>query len=170
MLKTLYKDLLQPPGRSKRPAFWLGFVIIALSVLAHSFVITRIGNGLPAFWLGLVWLCFNIYMIYCLYGRRLHDMNLSVGPWFATIFVTLILVGVTYWGAGGGDYMSAIMADNSIVEDEERFRALTETYQQKLADNRGWAGIVNLIPAAGLTLLCAIKPSFSDDNKYGAAR
>jgi uncharacterized membrane protein YhaH (DUF805 family) len=137
--------------------------------MAHSFAITHVGNGLPAFWLGLVWLCFNIYMIYSLYGRRLHDMNLSVGPWFSTLFVTLILVGVTYWGAGGGEYMSTIMADNSIVEDEARFKALTETYQQQLAENRGWAGIVNLIPATALTLLCAIKPSFAQANKYGNA-
>lgn len=167
MFKTLYKDLLQPPGRTTRPAFCLGFVLIVISVFLQGYIVSHMQNSLISFWIGLIWLCLNIYMIYALYARRLHDIGLSVGLWFAMVFVSLLTIGFTYWGSGGGDYMSALMADKSIVEDEAAHRALVEKYQADLSANASWARWVNLLPAAVLTLFCAIKTGQIAPNKYG---
>ncbi len=167
MFADLHKDLTRPPGRSHRAAFIAGFVVICLSVWLQGVVIGAVGGHWAGFLLGLFWLGFNIFMIYSLYARRLHDMSLSVGLWFAAIFLTLFTVAFTVAIGGGADYFAAMNADPSIAEDPEANKALIEKYQADMAANVGMAKWINLIPAALLTAFCAMRPGVADANKYG---
>lgn len=165
--KTLFRDLFVPPGRTPRIRFCIGLAIIVMSVLLQNIVVKAAGQSMVGFYLGMFWLCLNLYLIYTVFARRLHDLSLSVGPLFAALFLTILIVGFTYWGGGGGDYLETIMANPDIVEDEAQFKALTQNYQKALSDNIGWARWVNLMPLVLLSLFCAIKPSKAVDNKYG---
>lgn len=167
MFSDLHKDLTRPPGRSNRQRFIAGFAVICLSVWLQGFVISRIGGHQAGFLLGLFWMCLNVYIIYSLYARRLHDMSLSVGPWFAAIFLTLFTVAFTVAVGGGADYFAAMNENPAIAEDPEANRLLIEQYQADMAANVGAAKWINLIPAALLTLFCAIRPGKAEANKYG---
>ena len=167
MLADLHKDLTRPPGRSTRPAFIAGFIVICLSVWLQGLVIGAVGSHWAGFLLGFFWLLLNVFMIYSLYARRLHDMSLSVGLWFAAIFLTLFTVAFTVAIGGGADYFAAMNADPSIAENPEANKALIEKYQADMAANVGQAKWINLIPAAFLTAFCAIRPGKSEANKYG---
>lgn len=165
--KTILRDLFIPPARTPRLRFCIGLVLIVVSVTLQGIVMKAIGQSLAGFLLGLFWLCLNLYMIYALFARRLHDTGLSVGPLFSALFLTLLIVGFTYWGGGGGDYLEFIMANPEIVEDEVAFKELTQNYQNNLAKNIGWARFINLIPFAALSLYCALRAGKAEPNKYG---
>lgn len=167
MLATLHKDLTRPPGRSSRSAFIAGLVIIVLSVWLQGAVMRMIGGTITGYLLGFFWLIFNVYIIYSLYARRLHDIGLSVGLWFAAVFVTLFVIAFTMAAGGGAEYFAAMNADPTIATDPERNQALIQKYQGDLAANLYWTRWVNLIPAAVLSLFCAIKPGQGETNTYG---
>lgn len=167
MLSALHKDLTRPPGRSNRIRFVAGFVIICISVWLQGFIIGRVGSHWTGFLLGFFWMLLNVYMIYSLYARRLHDMSLSVGLWFAAIFLTLFTVAFTVAVGGGAEYFAAMNENPAIAEDPEANRILIEKYQADMASNVGVAKWINLIPAAALTLFCALRPGKAEANKYG---
>lgn len=167
MLANLHKDLTRPPGRSSRPAFIVGLVVIIASVWLQGVVMRGIGGSIAGYLIGFFWLIFNIYIIYSLYARRLHDMGLSVGLWFAAVFVTLFVIAFTMAAGGGAEYFAAMNADPTIATDPARNQALIETYQADLAQNLYWTRWVNLIPAAVLSLFCALKAGQTGVNKYG---
>lgn len=167
MIKTLHKDLLRPPGRTHRAGFIAGLVVIIASVMLQSMLMRLLGNNLPSFLLGLIWMCFNLYMIYSLFARRLHDMDLSVGPLFAVIFLTILVIAFTVWAGGGGDYFEALMENPSIAEDEEASRALIEKYQADMVQSIGWARWANMVPLMALSILCAVKSGINKENNYG---
>ena len=100
MIKNLHIDLLRPPGRTGQLGFIVGLIVIIISVMLQSMTVRLMGNTLPSFLLGLFWMCFNLYMIYSLFARRLHDMDLSVGPLFAAIFITILVIAFTVWAGG----------------------------------------------------------------------
>ena len=167
MYRTLHRDLLMPPGRTNRRAFCLGLAVIIASVALQSITIRLLGTSLIGFLLGLFWMCFNIYMIYSLFARRLHDMSLSVGPLFAALFITILVIAFTVWAGGGGDYFSAMMENPAIAEDEVASRALIEKYQADMAESLGWARWINLLPLGLLSLICAVRLGAAGANKYG---
>ena len=167
MFSTLHKDLTRPPGRSTRAAFCAGLAVIVVSVWLQSVIIRLIGGTIAGYLGGFFWLVLNIYMIYSLYARRLHDIGLSVGPWFAAVFITLLVIAFTMAAGGGADYFAAMNADLTIATDPERNQALIEKYQADLAENLYWARWVNLLPAVLLSLYCALKPGQKSVNTYG---
>ena len=167
MFSQLHKDLTRPPGRTPRAKFWAGFAVICLSVWLQGFIMQRVGGHWSGFLLGFFWLILNVFMIYSLYARRLHDMSLSVGLWFAAIFLTLFTIAFTVAIGGGADYFAAMNADPSIAEDAERNRILIEKYQADMAANAPHAKWINMIPAALLTLFCGLMPGKPEANKYG---
>ncbi len=167
MLSDLHKDLTRPPGRTTRVKFVAGFTVICLSVWLQVLVMRRVGGHIGGFLPALFWMILNVYMIYSIYARRLHDMSLSVGLWFAAIFLTLFTVAFTVAVGGGADYFAAMNDNPAIAEDPEANRLLIEKYQADMAANVGVAKWINLIPAAALTLFCALRPGKTDANKYG---
>ena len=166
----LHKDLFFATGRTTRLRFCIAFVILALSVWLQGIAISTIGaESLTGFYVGLFWLCLNLYVAYVVYVCRLHDMNISAGLFFATLFMTLFVVAITIWVGGLNGYFEEIMANPKIADDPEANKALVEDYQAELAENVWWARWVNLIPLGALTLFCALMPGKPEDNRYGDA-
>ena len=165
---SLHKDLLYPAGRTPRLRFVIAFVVLSISVWLQGIAIRTIGGAsLVGFYIGLFWLCLNFFVAYVVYSRRLHDINISSGLFFSTLFLTLFVVAITIWVGGLDGYFQAIMDNPKIADDAEANKALVEAYQAELAQNVWWARWVNLIPLAALTLFCALMPGKPEDNRYG---
>ena len=75
---------LSPDGRIKRQDFWIGWAIMFAANLVLGFV--------PI--IGLLFHCFAIYVMVCLYAKRLHDMGrsgwLQLAPWGVGILALII--------------------------------------------------------------------------------
>jgi uncharacterized membrane protein YhaH (DUF805 family) len=82
---------LSPDGRIKRQDFWIGWAIL----FAVNFVL----GFLPL--IGWLFHCFAIYVMVCLYAKRLHDMGrsawLQLAPW--GIGVLALIVGFALFGS-----------------------------------------------------------------------
>ena len=167
MLANFHKDLLQPPGRTRRIAFIAGWLLATASVMLNSYVVGALGNSLPSFFLGLFWTCLNVYLFYTLFSRRLHDIGLSVGPFFVMIIITLFVLAFIAWVGGLSDYFAAVNENPEITQDAEASRILIEKYQADMKANMGWASWLASAPALLLSAFCAVKAGQPDDNKYG---
>lgn len=167
MINKIPSDLFKPVGRTPRFRFVIALVIVAISIWLQGVAVRALGTSIWGFLLGLFWLVFNIYLLYTVFARRLHDINLSVGPFFAAILITILVLGVTAWVGGLDEYMAAMQANPEIANDAEANQALIEEYQANLEANLGWIIWVNYLAFALLALLGALKPSYPDANKYG---
>ena len=167
MFAEFHKDLLRPPGRSPRARFIAAWIVAVLSVIAKSYAMEAMGNNNISFLVGLFWTCLNIYLFYSLFSRRLHDMSLSIGPFFVMIILTLFVAAFAAAAGGLSDYFNAIYENPQITQDAEANKALIEKYQADLAANIGWINWLVASPALLLTLFCAIKPGVGEANKYG---
>lgn len=168
--QNLRSDLLRPAGRTPRARFAIALLLVALSVYLQGVAIRALGyESLLSFFIGLAWTVLNIYMIYTVFARRLHDINLSAGLFFAVILLTLLVLGLTAWHGGLNAYMAAMEANPDIAKDAQANQALIEEYQANLRNNLGWIYWTNYLPFAALALFGLIKPGFPQENKYGPA-
>jgi uncharacterized membrane protein YhaH (DUF805 family) len=93
------KLFLSPDGRIKRQDFWIGWAIVFAANLVLGWV--------PL--LGFLVSLFCLYVMVCLYAKRLHDMGrsawLQLAPWIVGILA--LIIGFALFGSA---LISAAMA------------------------------------------------------------
>ncbi len=152
-----------------RRDFWVALIIFALFVAAYNWLLRQFEpEQMIAFWLALPFPFLAIYVIYCIYGKRLHDMGRSVWPVTAMIaaqFLAVIAVMLTF---GGAEYFAAFSEfDRKEAIDPDVVRSIREPFEAEIAANLGKInGLLLVIPLLMTAWIGLSKPD-PKSNKYG---
>ena len=176
ILKSAKSLLLSPRGRIARAPFLLGVLALLALYAVQHFTYPHLGKGLMAFFVPMVFFFLNLHIIFCVFGKRLHDIGRSTWPlfgMFALLFTAMMIVGLKY---GMLEYFEAVHALNNDPKMQEDLPALAaaikpleEAYQQTLSANMGKISvIVGSIPLV-FTAWLALAKGQKADNRYGAA-
>lgn len=175
-MRKIRKLFLSPVGRMGRVPFIIGAVGLMALYIAQHFIYPYLGKGLASFFVPMVFFFFNLHIVYCICGKRLHDLGRTTWPLFGMIglfFITLLIIGLKF---GMLDYFEAVWEigkDPELQKDLAARRAaiqpLEEVYTQNLKANMHIIyPLAALVPLA-FTIWLAWVPGQKDDNRYGVA-
>ncbi len=164
----MYKLFLSPSGRIDRRPFWLTLIGFAVLVAVFNVLLRQMGNSTLAFLISLPFPFIALHMIYCIYGKRLHDMGRGFGPITGMIALEfLVIIGVMMAFGGAGYFDAFAQFDRKEDIDPAVTQAIIETYQAKLtANNHIIKPLLMLVPAL-FTLWVGLSKPEAKDNRYG---
>ena len=162
--------LLRPGKRIGRASFLAGVLMLVAAGLLATAILRWVGAGTAVgFWFYLAFLLLFPYMLYSVYGQRLHDIGRTVWPLTAALAASfLILIGVML-AYGGAEYFTAFSQfDRKEAIDPAVVDEIKTAYEAELA-NGGSRRAKTLLSAVfgALTLWLAFRPGTATDNKYG---
>jgi uncharacterized membrane protein YhaH (DUF805 family) len=129
---------LRPTGEINAKAFLAGFAGIAVFVLLANSLLRALEAGPLKFTIALIFPFLALYVIYCVYGKRLHYMGYSVWPLTGLITAEILMMIGLMLAFGGAEYFESFSQyERKAVIDENTRRALIETYQAEQAANMG---------------------------------
>ncbi|NNE57062.1 MAG: DUF805 domain-containing protein [Hellea sp.] len=153
--------LLTLKGGIGRQDFWIGFAIIAILTIAFNALISRqpIASA-GAFWIPLIYLPVIIYMIICVYCKRLTDMGKTRWVFTGAIGLEILVIIMLMLAFGGVEYFSAYAEFERKDEIEETVKeAINAKYKAVQAANMHIIKPAMYIVPLLLTLWLAIAPS-----------
>ncbi|MGB0907955.1 MAG: hypothetical protein ACPGVT_10715 [Maricaulaceae bacterium] len=154
-------------GCISQKVFCLGVVGLFVFVTAMNALLRYLDNNNAAFIIALFFPFLALYMIYAVYGKRLHDMGRSV--WAVTgavFFEFLTCIGVML-AFGGAEYFAAFSQyERKAVIEEDVRQALIVEYQTEMAAQQDVINILLLIIPVALTLWLIIGKPKTEDNPY----
>jgi len=150
---------LRPTGEIGKMPFLIGVVGIAVFAFAVNAFLRSLTPGWLSFSVALVFPFLALYIIYCVYGKRLHDMGFSVWPLTGLITAELFVMIAVMLAFGGAEYFDGFAQyERKAVIDEAVRQALISDYQAEQAANMGTIKIVLKILPALFTLWLAVAP------------
>ena len=167
---SLYKTLFHAPGRIGQKPFFVGLAVFVIFYAAQTLIMRVLGTSLFGFFLALTFLCLNLYMLYCLFGKRLHDTGRSVAPFFGMLAAVIVFAIFLQLQSGGLEYFDTIMANPDRQDDVEWMREQHVIYQERLASNMPHLRWILWLPPLLLTLFAGLKKSDGGENRYGPAQ
>lgn len=133
---TLLKLLLSPTGTLNRKDFWIGFVLLALFVWGMDSYLGAHTGTMLSFWISLIYVPLVVYIIYCIYGKRLRLMGHSLWPITGVVFLEICIMMGVMFAFGGADYFAAFAEyDRKAVIDESVRLQLITDYQAQISAN-----------------------------------
>lgn len=158
-------------GRSARQDFWIGLALASIFIIAFNALLRFLGpESMLAFFLALPFPFVAIYTLYCIFGKRLHDMNRTVRPFFIMMFVQLLAVIFVMLTFGGAEYFSEFSKfDRKDTIDPAIVQDIIGRYQDKIKANIHVINALLMGIPALFTLWVGFSNSDPDDNKYGLA-
>ena len=163
------KMFFSSAGRSTRQKFWIAFACVSIFIIAMNALLRLLGpESMTAFFIALPFPFVAIYMLYCVYGKRLHDMGLTVRPFFIMLFLELLAVIFVMLTFGGAEYFAEFSQfDRKETIDPAIVQDIIGRYQAKMEAN---IHIINTllmgIPAL-FTLWVGFAKSDPHENMYG---
>lgn len=164
---SLYKTLFHAPGRIGQKQFLIGLAVFVVFYAAQIFIMRVVGTSLPGFFIALTFLCLNLYMLYCLFGKRLHDTGRSVALFFGMLAALIVLAIFLQLQSGGLEYFDTIMANPDRQDDAAWMREQHVIYQEQLAANMPHVRWFLWLPSLLLTLFASLKKGDAGENRYG---
>lgn len=151
---------LRLKGRITRREFWIGFVGLFLLISLGNFGLDSISGSMTAFYIALFFPFMAVFMIYCVYGKRLRDMGRSVWPLNGAVALELLIMIAVMLAFGGAEYFSAFSQfDRREVIDPEITLAIRETYTTRISDNLLTIKVILLVVPVTFTLWVGLWPS-----------
>jgi uncharacterized membrane protein YhaH (DUF805 family) len=167
MKNPILQLFFSPRGRLARKSFiiavlvWLGFYAL------QRVWFTQTGTNHVNFYLSLVLLFVNLQIIFCVFGKRLHDIGRSTWPLIGMFAVLIIATFAVMLNFGGLEYFETLHNNPEFVEDADALKRVQDKYQQTMAENLPKTGLIlSGIPII-FTLWLAIAPGQKKTNKYG---
>jgi len=167
-MPNLVKVILSPAGRMGRRDFLIGLALFFVVTAAFNFTLKQLDRSMLTFLMSLPFPFLVLHMMYCLYGKRLHDIGRSFWPLTGMIVALIMIAIVVMLTFGGAEYFAAFSEygrDNPApAEVAER---LQEEYRVELAKGAGWlyGGMCSVIGA--FTLWLALAKPQAGPNQYG---
>lgn len=157
-----------PNGRISRQQFWLGFLVVALFIFAGNNLLRALGHSMTGFYISLFFPFLSLYMLYCVFGKRLHDMGRSTGPFFVMIIlecVAMIIVMLTF---GGSEYFAEFSQfDRKEAIDPAITQEIIGRYQAKIEANMGLIRPLLLGVPIVFTAWTGLSKGETAANRYG---
>ena len=174
-MKNVRKLLLSPSGRIARIPYIIGVAILIALYTAQHYIYPYLGKGLTSFFVPMVFFFLNLHIIFCISGKRLHDLGRSTWPlfgMFALLLMTMMIVGLKFGMLEYFESVSKLMNDPLLQADPEAMRAavqpLEQAYQQNMQENMHKIGpMLALVPLA-FAIWLASTPGQNGDNRYGS--
>ncbi len=174
-MKNFRKLLLSPVGRINRLPFIIGVFALTTLYIAQHAIYPILGTGLTAFFIPMVFFFLNLHIVFCLSGKRLHDLGRTTWPlfgMFALLFMAMMIVGLKFGMLQYFESVAELMNDPILQQDTEAMRAavqpLEEAYQQNMKANMPKISAVLAITPLAFTIWLATTPGQKGDNRYGA--
>ena len=150
---------LRPTGEIGAKPYLIGVVGIAVFVIAVNTFLRSLTPGELSFSVALVFPFLALYIIYCVYGKRLHDMGFSVWPLTGLITAELFVMMGLMLAFGGSEYFEGFAQyERKAVIDEAVRQALISDYQAEQAANLGTIKIALWILPVVFTTWLALGP------------
>ncbi len=127
---------LKLSGEIDRKTFWIGFVGLSVFVIGVNTLLRQLGTNMTSFYIALIFPFLVIYLIYCVYGKRLRQMGHT--SWFLTLaFILEILAIIAVMLAfGGAEYFSEFSQYSRKEDIDPAIReAIIQKYQDGLRSN-----------------------------------
>ena len=164
------KLLFRPRGRLNRPSFAVGLVLFLVVTALAGVVMRALDPATGAgFYFGLFFAIAWMFMLYSVFGQRLHDMGKNVWPLtgvLALLFVLFISVAMAY---GGAEYVDAYSEfERKDIIDPEVKAELDAAYEAELAEGAGRT--LNLVLGGvmgAFTLWLLLTKGQTEANRYG---
>lgn len=166
-LKSLRGLFFSPRGRIGRQPFVMAIVAALMFNILFAVFFKYAGTGIFSFFLGFAYLFLNIQVLYCVYGKRLHDIGRgmwAVTGMLALLFFVMLIVQLKF---GGLEYFNTLYDNPEIGEDPIAMQALTKTYQDELSQSVPFAPYLFASVPALFTIWLALTPGHKKDNQYG---
>ena len=163
----MFNLFFKATGHINQKAFIIGVVGLFIFVEVMKYVFRVMPVSIWEFWLVIVYVPMVLYIICCVYGKRLHDIGRSWWPLtgaFTLEFLAAIGVMMAY---GGVEYFEAFSQyDRKAVIDPETRDAIIGQYQATQAANIIPISIILLIVPVCFTLWLAITKPKIGGNPY----
>lgn len=150
---------LRPTGEIGIKPYLIGVVGITVFVMAVNTFLRALTPGGLSFSVALVFPFLALYIIYCVYGKRLHDMGFSVWPLTGLITAELFVMLGVMLAFGGSEYFEGFAQyERKAVIDEAVREALINDYQAEQAANIGTIKIAFWILPVVISIWLALAP------------
>ena len=92
-MRAIFELFLIPAGRIGRVKFGFGLAgFIGFIYGMNGLMRAATPQSAFEFWLGLTYVFLFFYMLYCIYGKRLHDMGRTFWPLTACITLSFLIM------------------------------------------------------------------------------
>lgn len=164
---SLKHILLHAPGRINQKQFFFGLAVFAVFYAVQIVIMGIVGTSLLGFFLALTCLCLNLYILYCLFGKRLHDTGRSVALFFGMLAAVIVLAIILQLQSGGLEYFDTIMANPDRQDDVAWMQQQHVIYQERLAASMPHVRWLLWLPPLLLTVFAGVKKGDESENRYG---
>ena len=159
MINKVIDLFLRPTGEIGVKPYLIGVLGIAVFVLAVNSFLRALTPGGLSFSVALVFPFLALYIIYCVYGKRLHDMGFSVWPLTGLITAELFVMIGLMLAFGGSEYFEGFAQyERKAVIDEAVRQALISDYQAEQAANIGTIKIALWVLPIVFSIWLALAP------------
>ena len=169
MTRTIRTLFLTPTGRIGRKAFIGAVLAWSAFYVLQSLWFAKTGTNHFNFYVALIFLILNLHIVFCIFGKRLHDLGRSVWAligMFALVFIIAIIVMLKF---GGLEYFNTLMTHPEYAQDEQAMRRIHQAYQDAMASNILKSRILMSLVPLGFTLWLAATAGHTTPNRYGEA-
>lgn len=127
-------------GRMGQKQFLVGFIGLSIFIFAVNSLLRWLnqtsGQTMVSFWIALIFPFLALYIIYCVYGKRLTDMGRSRGYLFAMFALEVLAVIVVMLIFGGAEYFAEFSQfERKEAIDPEITQAIIRKYQATINAN-----------------------------------
>ena len=155
-------------GRIARPQFLIGFVCVSVFVFAGNTLLRALGTSMTGFYIALFFPFLAIYMLYCVYGKRLHDMGYTVRPFIVMIILEIVAVLFVMLMFGGADYFAEFSQfERKEAIDPAVTQEIIARYQAKIQANMPIIRPLMLAVPLLFTFWVGTAKSEAQTNDYG---
>lgn len=166
-MKSLF---LSFKGRIGRKSYIIALAALALFVVSGSTILRILENNMAGFYLSLIYLTLFFWMLYAIYGKRLHDVGRSLWALSGMIFLTILIAIAVMLIYGGADYFNEFAKyDRKEDIDPAKIEQLQTEYQTRLKEGNGILGGMLWGIWIVFSLALATLRSQPKDNQYGPA-
>lgn len=164
------KIFLSPTGRIGRRDFWIGFIGLCVFICITNLYLAKFPQLYVSFWVALVFPFLALFLIYSIYGQRLHDLGHSYWPLTMAIVVEVFVVIGVMMAFGGAEYFTEFSQyeRKAVIDPEVRAR-LISTYQDEISRNMHVIRPLMWVVPIVITLFLGLKKGQVKENKYGKA-
>jgi len=168
-MRDIFNLFFKATGYITRKQFILGAIGLFIFVEGMKFIVRAMPEGIAEFWVLLIYPLLALYMICCVYGKRLHDMGWSWWPLTGAFFAEFLAAITVMLAFGGAEYFEAFSQyERKAIIDPATRDAIIADYQATQAANIIPITVMLLLIPLCFTLWLALAKSKNKDNPYKA--
>ena len=166
-MRDIFNLFFKATGYINQKMFVFGAIGLFIFVEAMKFTVRAMLEGIAEFWVLLIYPLLALYMICCVYGKRLHDMGFSWWPLTGAFSAEILATICVMLAFGGTEYFEAFSQyERKAVIDPSVRDAIIADYQATQAANIVPITIMLLIIPVLFTIWLACSKSKVVDNPF----